>query len=657
VSDERAAGGEPAKGLDWVLLCPRHGVRAEVTVAEDPAVGARVGDCSLLSGPGAPCGQSCMDEFLLGVGGRLPESARIREVLVPVVAGRETAAVVLWHVRRLLGAPGSEALLLGVVPPGAFEAERTAARRDLEALTGELRQHGVRAASRLVAGDPAAEVVARARASDPSLVVVATGGGRGDAAPPRGSVAEKLLRRAPAPLLLFQAGTRTSDFRRILVPLDGSGRSARILPLAAEVARAHRAEVVLLGVADPGDEAAAAAAAEALEPGRAALELGRVPVTRRVARDRSPAHAILAAAEELEVDLIAMTSHGRSHRSLWPLGSVAEHVLRYAPLPLLLERVVEVDPVHLEAPPAAPASGPAAEASPARDPGPSRLLVPVDGSALSDDAISTLPRLLQGRSAEVTLLRVLGGGTRGVAASHEEVVAAEAHLDGLRDRLAERGVTADRRVARGDPAARILAVARELDPDLLVMSTHGRSGVARWVRGSVAERVLRHADAPVFLCTPRVLEEESWRLEAAFQRIVVPLDASDLGVDALPHVEELARLHGAEVVLVHVVAPGGSDEEEAGRAAARESIAVAKGLLEGAEVEVTVRVEVGDPVEQILKVARSANLVALATHGRSGTARWWFGSVAEQVLRRCSRPLLVVRGREEGQVQCRESRA
>lgn len=179
---------------------------------------------------------------------------------------------------------------------------------------------------------------------------------------------------------------------------------------------------------------------------------------------------------------------------------------------------------------------------------------------------------------------------------------------------------------------------------LIALSTHGRSGVARLARGSVAEEVLRNSPVPVLVANPFALKENE---ELPIRTILVPLDGSKRSAEILAMAEEVARLHGAELVLLHVTDLSWCHYPDVARP---HELAMARGFLARDLERLNVRarsiVVEGSAPEKIIEAIASekADLVALATHGRSGLARWYFGSVAEAVLRRAACPLLVSNG-------------
>ena len=138
--------------------------------------------------------------------------------------------------------------------------------------------------------------------------------------------------------------------------------------------------------------------------------------------------------------------------------------------------------------------------------------------------------------------------------------------------------------------------------------------------------------------------------EAMYKRILVPLDGSALAEAVLPHAQELAQCCGAELVLLRVaVAPGFViDPVEAWAAAVEEAKDYVSGrakTLEGRGLKISAKARWGDPAEEMVAYAHQEHidLIAMATHGRTGLKRVALGSVAEHVLRRTPTPVLLVR--------------
>lgn len=281
-----------------------------------------------------------------------------------------------------------------------------------------------------------------------------------------------------------------------------------------------------------------------------------------------------------------------------------------------------------------------------------KVLIPLDGSELSESVLEPLERVLhETEDAEATLLFVDDPD----APDPPEGVSIEDSLPRVSARLRELGLGCQIERASGDPATEILGAVERLSPDLIAMGTHGRSGLQRLVRGSVAERVLRRAKVPLLLVNPRSEERTE---DTAFRRILVPLDGSPLADAILPFVIALARSVGSEVTLLRVEAlePYISDPLAGvpfveptlwNPQAVRETLAPQLDRLLDARVDARIEAKIGDAAAEISALAEDYDLVALSSHGRSGVSRWWFGSVAEQVLRSVSRPVLLVRGADD----------
>ena len=198
---------------------------------------------------------------------------------------------------------------------------------------------------------------------------------------------------------------------------------------------------------------------------------------------------------------------------------------------------------------------------------------------------------------------------------------------------------------------------------LIVMGTHGRTGIARAMLGSVTEKVVRMAPCPVLTVKhPEVRVELPWGVTLAgrrrladrprLQSILVPLDGSTLAEGILAEVRELARPLEAMITLLRVIPPYltpsmESQEKESARdwAEVEAYLQEKRQALQAAGVSVNSVVRTGDPAHQILECAEAneIDVIAIATHGRSGLSRWLLGSVADKVLRGSDIPVLLYR--------------
>jgi nucleotide-binding universal stress UspA family protein len=304
-----------------------------------------------------------------------------------------------------------------------------------------------------------------------------------------------------------------------------------------------------------------------------------------------------------------------------------------------------------------------------------RILVPLDGSARAEEVLAYLRPILKRCDAELVLAMAL---EKAAPAAHERLEPLEPdeagerrqaldYLDGVEARLADEGVRARSLECDGPAADAVLSLAESEGATLIAMTTHGRTGLARWVFGSVAEKVLRASEVPVLVVrsfgserTEAEGEPAERRGPEVFRRILVPSDGSESSLEVVPHAAELARLCGAEVVAVSVAAPslpavaaryaGPVDRRHPELLEGARAAQLAASRFAAAGARASTIVAHGDPAAEIVDASRRQgfDLIAMATHGRSGVSRWVLGSVTEKVLRAASVPMLVVRSRRPG---------
>lgn len=273
-------------------------------------------------------------------------------------------------------------------------------------------------------------------------------------------------------------------FKRILVALDGSKLSEQGLGLVDSLRAGVETELTLMRVVTAKD-AAGADLPELLD--RASSYLTDVQATRAerdvrvlVKHSDDPADAILEASEQH--DLVVLMTHGRGGVTRWRLGSVAERVLRHSRVPVLLGNLKR-------------------EAQPS---GFQRLLVPLDGSETAAKAVDVAGRLAGALDAEVVLFRASWvDPTDNPLAYERDMEATKQHLseqlEAQATALRNEGLRARSLVKLDYPAEAILKAVEQTESDLIVMTTHGRTGFKRWLLGSVAEKVLRASPRPVLL--------------------------------------------------------------------------------------------------------------------------------------------------------------
>jgi len=184
-----------------------------------------------------------------------------------------------------------------------------------------------------------------------------------------------------------------------------------------------------------------------------------------------------------------------------------------------------------------------------------KIVLPLDGSAISEGVLTHLPQLAIPGETTLVLLHVVEPSRYAMAVTRftppdfwENIQAsAEAYIADQRNLLQASGYRVEAYVANGDAAANILRVAETAQADLIAMTTHGRSGFVAWALGSVAERVISQSPLPVFLVRQATASRDN------FRRILTPLDGSPLAEQSLGAASELAQAAHAELVLLQVV--------------------------------------------------------------------------------------------------------
>lgn len=294
------------------------------------------------------------------------------------------------------------------------------------------------------------------------------------------------------------------------------------------------------------------------------------------------------------------------------------------------------------------------------------VLIPLDGTTLSEQALSAMPLL---RGIGVTKVRLVGVGevaweNPGQDAPKELTETAERGRSVMESYLRERaervtafGMEASHSARVGRVADEILEEASEGGADIIAIATHGRTGVARFRLGSVADRVVRGASVPTLVIGPNV-EVKLDPFEV--RRILVPLDGTDLGEDALLVARLIASRTGAGIDLVRIVSIPTMSIEPAGGY----SVDLIESMQKAAEIylermaeelkpdiSVTTTAMMGNVSEDLLAYLEQnpADLVVMSSHGRGGVTRWLLGSITDRMLHGPA-PVLVLRPEQESRL-------
>lgn len=340
---------------------------------------------------------------------------------------------------------------------------------------------------------------------------------------------------------------RNSLFKRIAVPLDGTDVAEGILPYICEVARKTGVPLLLHSVVDP-DAIEYPTSVMSKPPAPTTLEsgfygsTGREPRQSRLtqetgvvyrdqveasalanAEDRlngiagrlkdegvrvevratlgNPAEEILRVADEEGCGLIGMSTHGRNPVARSILGSVTDKVIHSSTLPVLTIRPEKAEE-HRER----------------EEISLTRVMVPLDGSELAERALPYAGELAQSLSLTVLLARVVsielpvyayGGYPSLSRLTNQLAPQAAIYLDGAAQGFRRQGLTVQHRVLQGTPTHALLGLAHETAQDIIVMTTHGRSGLSRWLMGSVTEAMIRASGDPVLVIPSNTRSRES----------------------------------------------------------------------------------------------------------------------------------------------------
>jgi nucleotide-binding universal stress UspA family protein len=304
------------------------------------------------------------------------------------------------------------------------------------------------------------------------------------------------------------------------------------------------------------------------------------------------------------------------------------------------------------------------------------LIVPLDGSSLAECVLPHAVALARPFESRVTLLRGVLGPSSGNASRAIDPLGwqmrraeAKAYLDDLVARLQEIGVDADQQVLEGEAAEQIIQYGRDQGADLILLSSHGRSGLSPWNISSVVQKVILRAYMPVMIV--RAYQPVTSELAGlTYRRVLVPLDGSQRAEYILPLATTLAGFHKFPLLLAYVVS-----KPEVPRHAplTEEEAALVEQLTErnrqkGEQYLEDLRSRLDIDVETILQVsenaaealhqlveARDVDLVLLSAHGYSARKRWPYGGVALNFIAYGTTPLLILQDLPEDELEVSEA--
>lgn len=293
-----------------------------------------------------------------------------------------------------------------------------------------------------------------------------------------------------------------------------------------------------------------------------------------------------------------------------------------------------------------------------------KILVPLDGSELAEIALPYAVELAGRLNAEVILLHVCESAEEQYHNMHQlymqkMVGSIKRRIRNYLEKPGAKSIGVKSAILFGHPAEQILDYADKEHTNLIVIATHGLSGIRRWVLGSVADKVVNATKQPLILIRASGIHHHVLQ-KVRMNKMLVTLDGSKESELVIPYIEELASRLNGEVVLFQAVTPPSPVYAVPGYTAQlpyttaqvelwkAEAEAYLKNMADDFKrrrIKVKSKVRIGDAAHEIIKFAdeEHADLVAMSTHGRSGITRWALGSTADKVLRAGNTSLFLVR--------------
>lgn len=299
-----------------------------------------------------------------------------------------------------------------------------------------------------------------------------------------------------------------------------------------------------------------------------------------------------------------------------------------------------------------------------------KILVPLDCSDLAEIALPYAEKLAGSMGSKITLIHVSESADDDHDHLHRAYIEkmveiTKQSIKKYFEKLSVKSIKVDSVFFTGHIAEQIVDYAEVQKIGIIVMATHGRSGIRRWILGSVAAKVVSATEQPMLLIRAKEASPKR-RKKQIFKKALVTLDGSKESEAIIPYIGEIASKLKTEVVLFNVVAPvqffygipGESSNQPYGPDEIDKIVAKRKGYLDtlGAGlkdkgIKTSSKVVVGEPAKDIISKADEmhADVVAMSTHGHSGIDRWTLGSTADKVLHGGNTPIMLVRSSRDAE--------
>jgi nucleotide-binding universal stress UspA family protein len=284
-----------------------------------------------------------------------------------------------------------------------------------------------------------------------------------------------------------------------------------------------------------------------------------------------------------------------------------------------------------------------------------KLLVPLDGSELAERALPYAKAIAETRDSEVILFTV------SIASAEQLDRPMKAYLELKTNELQSQGIKASSAVTYGNVPDAIISFADKNKIDLIIISTHGYSGIKRWVLGSVARKVLYGTSVQVLLIKSKAPKVS----QVTLRKILLPVDGSPFSETPIPFIEQLTTGTDAEIFLTlvcepplvpsygdHPINPTWEKHRDSVWTEEKQQASLYLKKMETKLKKKGMRVksqvipgELGRIAEAILQVGQKEgiDLIAMATHGRSAVSRWVYGGTANRIVEQSLQPVILIR--------------
>ena len=291
------------------------------------------------------------------------------------------------------------------------------------------------------------------------------------------------------------------------------------------------------------------------------------------------------------------------------------------------------------------------------------LLVPLDGSRLAECVLPHAAALARAFGARITLLRVVAqahatgqGQTVDPLRWHMRKTEAESYLNSVATRLREAEFQVAKVILEGETANNVIAFAHQHDVDLVLLSSHGQSGLSKWNISSIVQKIILRAYMPVMIVRAYQPPPDDL-IDLHYKRVLVPLDGSQRAECVLPLACKLVRFHDAQLLLAHAVrkpemprhTPLTEAETELADRISEYNRLEAERYLKDLKKRLECNVEshlleskdTAAALHDLIQ-EKEVELVALSAHGYTSTPRWPYGSIALNFIAYGTTPLLVM---------------